>query len=123
MKLTATVCIDASVDKVWAVLSDLEAIHLWVAAIRRSYCPHQRRGIGALRICELERATIRETIVEWNEGRSFTYRGSGAPMMKSAQNTWSLTAQGEQTLVTTTAEVQLKGGPFGQLLTPLVKWI
>jgi len=39
LKLTATACIDAPVHAVWAVLSDLDAIHLWVRAIQHSYCP------------------------------------------------------------------------------------
>jgi len=120
MKITASVCIDAPVERVWAVLSDLEAIHSWVRAIRHSYCPEQRRGLGALRICELSQATLRETIVAWDEGRSFTYRGEGAPMMKSAQNTWSVEAHGAQTLVTSVAEVEVK---LGWLLAPLVKWM
>lgn len=58
MKLTSTVCIDATPAQVWAVLSNLEGVHLWVRAMQHSYCP----GLGALRICELKQATIRETI-------------------------------------------------------------
>lgn len=103
------------------MLSDLEAIHLWVEAIQHSRCPTQTRGVGALRVCELKQATIHETIVEWDEGRSFMYRGSGAPMMKSATNRWSVEACGNQTLVTSTAEVVLKGGFMGSLLEPLVR--
>jgi hypothetical protein len=121
LEMTDSVCIDAPVASVWAVLSDLEAIHLWVEAIRHSHCPGQRRGVGALRICELKQATIRETIMEWDEGRSFKYRGQGAPMIKSATNRWSVEACGDQTLVTSTAEVVLEGGFLGSLLEPLVR--
>jgi hypothetical protein len=104
------------------VLSDLPAIHQWVSAIQRSYCPAERRGVGALRVCELRQMTIRETILEWDEGRSFKYEGVGAPMMKRASNRWSVTAHGErQTLVTSEAEVELKGGVFGVFLQPLVR--
>jgi hypothetical protein len=74
-----------------------------------------------MRICELSQATIRETIVEWDEGRSFKYRGEGAPMMHHATNLWSLEPQGNRTLVTSSAEVVLKGGVFGRLLEPLMK--
>jgi carbon monoxide dehydrogenase subunit G len=121
LKMTGSVCIDAPVGAVWAVLSDLDAIHVWVDSIRRSHCPAQDRGVGAVRLCELEQGTIRETIVEWQEGRSFTYHGEGAPMMKHASNRWTVEPHGAQTLVTTTAEVVLKGGFFGVLLEPLVK--
>lgn len=121
LKMTGSVCIDAPMAAVWAVLSDLESIHLWVDSIQRSHCPDQSRGVGALRVCELKQATIKETIVDWHEGRSFTYRGEGAPMMQSATNTWSVEAHGDQTLVTSSAEVVLKGGIFGRLLEPLLQ--
>jgi carbon monoxide dehydrogenase subunit G len=121
LTMTRSACIDAPVEAVWAVLSDLDAIHVWVDSISHSSCPEQDRGVGAVRLCELKQGTIRETILEWDEGRSFTYRGEGAPMMKHATNRWSVEPHGTQTLVTTTAEVVLKGGVFGVLLQPLVK--
>jgi carbon monoxide dehydrogenase subunit G len=119
--MTRSACIDAPVSAVWAVLSDLDAIQVWVDAIVHSHCPDRDRGVGAVRLCELKQGTIRETIVEWDEGRSFTYRGEGAPMMKYATNRWSVEPHGTQTLVTTSATVVLKGGVFGMLLQPLVK--
>jgi len=122
-KMNGSVCIDAPVAAVWAVLADLESIHRWVESIRHSSCPTQRRGVGAMRVCELKQGTIHETIVEWNEGRSFKYRGQGAPMMESATNMWSVEARGTQTLVTSSAEVVLKGGFFGRLLEPLAKLV
>jgi hypothetical protein len=122
LKLTATACIDAPVHAVWAVLSDLGAIHLWVKAIEHSYCPTQHRGVGAMRVCELKQARIEETIIEWNEGRSFKYRGIGAPMLASATNLWSMTPHGEQqTLVTSTAEATFKGGPLGVVFELVAK--
>ncbi len=121
MKLTRSVCIDAPAPEVWAVLSNLEAIPVWVPAILVAHCPGQRRGVGALRVCTLKQATVRETIVEWDEGKSFTYRGEGAPMMKTATNRWSIVAHGAQTLVTSSSEVVLSGGVFGRLLEPLAR--
>jgi hypothetical protein len=113
LRLSSSVCVDAPVAKVWSALSDLGAIHLWVEPIRSSYCPAQSRGVGARRICELKQATIEETIVAWDEGRSFTYEGIGAPMLKRARNTWSVEPKGNQTLVTSVAEAELVGGIFG----------
>jgi carbon monoxide dehydrogenase subunit G len=121
LRMTRSVCIDAAAPAVWAVLSNLESIHLWVDSIRRSHCPAQSRGVGAVRVCELKQATIRETIIEWDEGRSFKYRGEGAPMMKSATNAWTVEARGNQTLVTSSAEVVVEGGVFGLLLEPLLR--
>ena len=69
----------------------------------------------------MKQARIEETIVEWDEGRSFKYRGVGAPMMKSATNLWTIEAHGEQTRVTSTAEATMKGGPIGIVLELLAK--
>lgn len=69
-----------------------------------------------MRVCELKQARVEETIVEWDESRSGKYRGVGAAMMASATNLWTVEAHGEQTLVTTTAEATMKGGPIGVVL-------
>jgi carbon monoxide dehydrogenase subunit G len=121
LKLKATACIDAPVERVWGVLSDLATIQHWVGAIQHAYCPGQQRGVGAVRICKLSQARIEETIVEWNEGRSFKYRGAGAPMLATATNSWSVEAHGDQTLVTSVAEATLKGGVLGRALELLAK--
>lgn len=96
LELTASACIDVPVERVWAVLSDLAAIQHWVRAIRHAHCPGEARGTGAVRVCELRQARIEETIVEWEEGRSFKYRGVGAPLVASATNRWSVVAHGDQ---------------------------
>lgn len=121
LKLSSSVCIEAPVEEVWALLSDLAAIHLWVEAITRSYCPAQSRGVGARRICELKQMKIEETILDWQEGRSFTYEGIGAPMLKRVRNTWSVAPQGSQTLVTSVAEAELKGGVLGRMIQPILR--
>lgn len=121
LKLTASACINAPVERVWAVLSDLAAIQYWVGAIQHAYCPAQTRGVGAVRVCELRQARIEETIIEWDEGRALKYRGMGAPMLASASNEWSVQAHGSQTLVTSIAEVTLKGGALGRALELLAK--
>lgn len=121
LNLKASACIDAPVERVWAVLSDLAAIQQWVGPIQHAYCPAQERGVGALRVCELKQARIEETIIEWEEGRSFTYRGVGAPMVASATNRWMVQAHGEQTLVTSVSEATLKGGICGRALELLAK--
>jgi hypothetical protein len=123
IRLSAQVCIEASAEQVWKVLSDLEGIVRWVPAIRRAHCPAATRGLGASRVCELDRATIVETIEAWDEGKSFVYRGEGAPMMRGARNHWAVEARGGATLVTSNAEVSLAGGWFGRLLEPLAGWL
>lgn len=115
LKMEQSVCIDAPAAQVWKVLSELDSIHLWIDFIKHSHWPGQRRGVGAMRVCALKQGTVRETIETWDEGRSFQYRGEGAPMVKWETNLWTVEAMGTQTLVTSFAEVVLKGGIFGRL--------
>lgn len=121
LKLTASACIEAPVERGWAVLSDFSSIQHWVRAINHACCPAQSRGVGAVRVCELSQARIEETILEWNDGRSFKYRGVGVPMLVEATNVWSVEAHGDQTLVTSVAEATLKGAFFGRALEVLAK--
>lgn len=121
LRLTRSICIDAPAPEVWAVLSDLDAVSTWVGSIHRAECPGQDRGVGAVRVCELRQGTVRETVVEWDEGRSFMYRGEGAPLMANATNRWSVEPYGERSLVTSTAAVTLKGGVVGLILEPVLR--
>src|SRR5215510_9073385 len=93
MKVSASVCINAPAPKVWALLSELDSIHVWNESIHRSYCESEnKRGVDAVRVCELGgNVTIRETIIAWDEGQSFTYIGQGVPLVKRAANTWRVT--------------------------------
>jgi len=123
MKLSAAICVDAPVSKVWEVLSQLDAIHLWSSAIHRSYCePGHSRGVDAVRVCELGgHVTVKETIIAWDEGRSFTYVGRGLPLIKCAANTWRVEDYGPQTLVTSSAVLEVKGGIWGRLFVTILR--
>jgi hypothetical protein len=118
----ASVCIDAPTPTVWAHLARLEEIALWSEPIIAARCEGPRtRGVGAERTCTLRgNLTVRERWVAWDEGHSFTYEGFGVPLMRRATNRWSVHAQGEQTLLTSAAELELKGGPLGRMVEPVV---
>jgi hypothetical protein len=65
--------------------------------------------------------TIQERWVAWDEGRSFAYEGTGLPLVKRARSIWSVHPKNKrQLLLTTDAEVELKGGYFGRLLEPVM---
>jgi uncharacterized protein YndB with AHSA1/START domain len=82
LHLKSSVCIEAPATRVWQCLSKVETIDQWVPAIRYAHCETgQTRGAGTVRNCELERFNVREEFLEWEEGRSFRYRGTGAPMI------------------------------------------
>lgn len=125
MKLTVTACIEATKEKTWEYLSDVSNINLWVDDIITSPCEsNQTRGIGTVRICHLRGNKIsREKFVAWEEGHSYTYQAvtTSMPMVKQAQNTWSVTSMNEKTLLTSEPEIVMKGGIFGKFLGLLMR--
>jgi hypothetical protein len=119
-----SVCIDAPAEDVWAELARLEDIELWSEAVLEARCEGPiSRGLGAERTCELRGGiTIRERWLEWDEGHSFTYEGLGIPLVACARNAWAVQAEGERTLLTSRAQIQVKGGPLAKLLEPIVRY-
>ena len=108
-------------NDVWVALARLEDIVLWSEAVQSARCDGPaRQGVGARRTCRLRGGiTIAERWTVWEEGRSFTYEGTGLPLVERAINTWSVAPQGQNTLLSTCAQVTTKGGAFGRLLEPL----
>jgi hypothetical protein len=124
ISLRGSVCIDAPAHEVWAALAKLEDIQLWSEAVVRARCSGAiTEGVGAERTCDLVGGiTIKERWLEWDEGHSFTYEGLGIPLVARARNTWNVHPEGERTLLTSHAEVELKGGLLGRLLEPLARY-
>ena len=122
IKLFASACIEAPAETVWARLAKLEDIQLWSEPIVSARCDGAvSRGVGAQRTCELKgNLTIKEHWTAWDEGKSFAYEGFGIPLMKRAANRWSVLPQGQRTLLTSEAELELRGGIVGRLLEPVV---
>jgi Polyketide cyclase / dehydrase and lipid transport len=123
IKLFASVCIEAPAAIVWARLAKLEDIQLWSEAVLHARCDGAvSQGVGAERTCELAgNFIVIERWVAWEEGQSFTYEGFGIPLMKRAVNRWSVMAHGEQSLLMSEAELEIKGGMFGRILEPILR--
>lgn len=122
IKLTNTACIDAPIEKVLAVLADLERVPSWVEPIKRAHCDGGKSsGVGASRTCDLAGGiSIKERWTAWDEGKSFEYEAFGMPLIKRTTNRWTLQAEGEKALVVSDAEIELKGGLFARLLEHLI---
>lgn len=118
VRLYASACIEAPAEQVWAHLARIEDIALWSEQVVRARCEGAvSRGVGAERTCDLVgKRTITERWLAWDEGRSFTYEGSGIGVIKRAVNRWSVIPQGERALLTSEAEVEFAGGAFGRAL-------
>lgn len=121
--LKNSACIEAPVEQVWAVLADLESVHLWVGPIRSARCAGEKnRGLGASRVCELSGGVfVTESWTNWVEGSSYEYDASGMPVIERASNRWTVQPEGDRTLVISEAEIVVKGGFFGRLLEPVLR--
>jgi len=123
IRLESSVCIEAPTPVVWEALARIEDIRLWSEAVRDSRCEGPiRRGVGAEHTCDLAGGiTINERWLAWDEGHSFTYEGVGLPLIASARNTWTVYPAGGRTLLSTQAEVSVKGVRVARLLEPLLR--
>jgi hypothetical protein len=112
-----------SPERVWALLADLEAVQHYNPGVRRAVIESsQRRGIGALRSCELvPKGRVVERVTHWEDGR--------AVGLEVTESDWPIhfmrwvtrlepTSGG--TRITQSLEYAVKFGPLGRLLDSLV---
>ena len=121
--LTRRVRIDASAEKTWAVLADFGGVSKWAPTITESRSlTEENGGVGARRLCtHVKMGELEEEIVEWEEGRRYSYDVSGLPMpMKSLNMDWSVEADGDGAVVTVRQNFQTKFGLLGSLMESLV---
>ena len=118
-KLIREIEIDAPAERVWDVLADFSNVANWAPTITESRSTTEAsRGVGAERTCNHEKmGTLVERIVAWEDGRSLSYdviKGLPFPM-DSLNNTWSVNAAGDATIVSLVMEFRMGLGPFGGL--------
>jgi len=122
-EITRQVKINAPKEKTWEILADLGAVSNWAPAVTESHMMTEaKRGVGAIRSCDHTRmGNIEEEFVAWEEGTSLSYDViKGLPMpMKSLNNTWSVSGEGADSMVTLTMDFGMKFGPLGALMAAL----
>lgn len=105
--------INAPKEKVWAILADFGGVHKWAPAVTHSATLNNtNRGVGCERTCQIsEVGSIKERIIEWNEGKGYKYEVSAIPHtpVKSAISTWTITPEGSKTIVELSTEFSLDG--------------
>jgi hypothetical protein len=110
-------------ERVWALLSDLEAVRQYNPTVRTASLKGSRRtGVGAERVCDLEpKGRVVERVTHWEEGR--------AVGLEVAESDWPIhfmrwVTRVEPTdhgsLITQKLEYAVKFGPVGWLLDHLV---
>ena len=110
-------------ERVWALLSDLEAVQRYNPTVRAAMVQGERRtGVGAERACELvPKGRVVERVTHWEDGR--------AVGLEVAQSDWPIHFMrwvtrvepvGAGTRITQSLEYKVKFGPFGWLLDNFV---
>ncbi len=115
--------IEAPVEAVWRILSELDGLERYVQAIKSSkYASAQKEGVGTTRVCEIEGfGKIAEKIVEWEDGKWFRYEVEGMPaIVRSLSNRWEVLEDGDRSIVVSTVEIDTKYGAIGRLVETLV---
>ena len=110
-------------ERVWALLSDLEAVQRYNPTVRAAMVQGERRtGVGAERACELvPKGRVVERVTHWEDGR--------AVGLEVAESDWPIHFMrwvtrvepvGASTRITQSLEYKVKFGPFGWLLDNFV---
>lgn len=99
-------------ETVWTTLARFEDVAQWGRGVSQSsLLSESAPGIGAVRRVQVGRTALRETITVWDPPRALAYTIEGLPaIVRSAGNTWTLTAAGTGTRVTLSGEVETRAG-------------
>ena len=118
-RLVRQIAINAPKEKVWEVLADFGAVSNWAPTILESRSTTEANGgVGAERTCKHQKmGDIEERIVAWEDGHSLSYDViEGLPFpIKSLNNTWSVSAAGENAIVSLVMEFRMGLGLLGAL--------
>lgn len=90
--LVEEITINAPAPDVWDVLADFSAVDTWAPQVSRSYAlGHRDRGLGAGRHCDIQGfGGIDETVTDWSEGRSLSYRVTPLGPLGISNSRWTV---------------------------------
>ena len=121
--MSADLVIRASAQKVWDVLADFSAVDTWAPQVTKSFAlGPEAQGLGAGRHCDIKGfGSIQEEIIEWNEGRGFTYRVTPLGPLGVSQSRWTVyPIDSGSCKVVTELGYDVRMGLFGKLLHALM---
>lgn len=105
--------ISASKSKAWNTLADFGGIDKWASGITNSKSLNESdTNIGTERTFEIPQiGTLREKIIDWNEGNLIKYEIAPIPNtpVRYATSNWTVSEHGDQSVVHLTSEYDLVG--------------
>ena len=108
----AAITIDAPVEVVWAVFTDVERWPTWTRSVTSVELIDGPMRLGArARIRQPQLPTVVWTVTDWNPGRSWTWTAAGPGARTQASHV--LTASGAGTIA---EQSIVSSGPIGRLL-------
>lgn len=114
--------INASAEKIWEVLADFGNVYKWAPNVIESHSiTEYNEGVGTARHCEVTGfGGLDETVIEWNDGRDYTFEIFDVGPIKKALSTWAIRSDGKDVIVTTNIRFETKFGPLGALMDRLL---
>ena len=123
---STSVRIEAPIEKVWEVLSDLGSIYRWNPGVTHSYATSEATsGEGATRHCDIKvgpmSGYLKERAFDWRDGEGFKIDIYESSMpLKSNIVEFSVRADGDGTHVTVCPEYAVKFGFIGAIADALM---
>jgi ribosome-associated toxin RatA of RatAB toxin-antitoxin module len=118
------ILINASVEKIWKVLADLEALEKYDPTVKKSILiSSERTGIGAKRKVSMldGKNWFDEKIIEFEPNLALTYQLTECSFpIKSLQHSYRFEQSGNETNVKQLMKYTVKFGLFGKLLDVLM---
>lgn len=122
-QLNHEIRIQAPPEKVFAILSDLEAVQHYNPAVKQAkYISQQKQGAGAARVCDLGKdGQIKERVTDWQAGKYITMELYESPWpIKHMRWKTMVKPNGEGTLLSQTMDYQMKFGFLGSLMDSMM---
>jgi len=119
---TETIKIAAPIADVWDILADIGSIAEWNPGLVGSNATNEITGLGATRFCDIDgRQNLDEEVVHFEPQRAITFRITRSTLpFRQADIRFTLTPEGQTTLVEASPEYLLKYGVIGKLLDKAV---
>lgn len=117
------ITINVPLERVWEILTNLEALDKYDPVVKRSvYTGSIRSGIGAKRKCDCadNKNWFEEKVTEWVPNKSLTFEITDCSIpMNKLSHRYTLSKAGDATLVKQEMIYEMKFGWFGKLLDAL----